>query len=440
MDAMSASGPSWCIIGGGMVGLTLAHRLSQRGCAVALYEAAPELGGLASAWTLGEVTWDRHYHVTLLSDTSLRRILTEIGLEEEMQWVITRTGCYTDGQLYSVSNALELLRFPPLGLLDKLRLAGSIAYAAQVKNWRALERVPVSEWLTSLSGKRTFERFWLPLLRAKLGDNWRLTSAAFIWATIARLYAARRSGLKREMFGYVPGGYARILQRFRERLVERGVQFHLATPVARLDRIPEGGVRVLLPSGEERRFDRAVITLAAPLAARLCPGLDPDELERLRGVRYQGIVCASVLLDEPLAGYYVTNITDGWVPFTGVIEMSALVDPRHFGGRHLVYLPKYVPEGDPFLQVPEDELRERFLSALERMYPHFRRTQVRAFRVSRVSHVCAIPTIGYSDRLPPIATTTPGLYLLGSAHIVNGTLNVNEGVRLVERALKEVLW
>ena len=37
--------------------------------------------------------------------------------------------------------------------------------------------------------------------------------AAFIWATIARMYAARRSGLKEERFGYVPGGYARVLEK-----------------------------------------------------------------------------------------------------------------------------------------------------------------------------------------------------------------------------------
>jgi protoporphyrinogen oxidase len=422
-----------------MVGLTLARRLAQRGRAVALFEAAPELGGLTSAWKLGDVTWDRHYHVTLLSDASLRRLLAELGLEKGMEWVVTRTGCYTDGKLYSVSNSVEFLRFPPLRLGDKLRLGATIAYAARVKDWRRLERIPVSDWLTKLSGKRTFERFWLPLLRAKLGENWRQTSAAFIWATIARLYAARRSGLKREMFGYVPGGYSRILQRFQETLQEQGVRLHLGTPVERLERHAEGGVRVTLASGEVQRFDRAVVTLAAPLAARMCPELRPDELDRLRGVRYQGIVCASLLLDAPLGGYYVTNITDDWVPFTGVIEMTALVDPRHLGGRHLVYLPKYVPQGDPFLSSPDGEVQERFLSALERMYPRFRREQVRAFRVSRVSHVCAVPTLGYSERLPPVATSVPGLYLLGSAHIVNGTLNVNESVRLAEDALGGVL-
>ena len=436
---MAASPRSWCIVGGGMVGLTLARRLAQRGQAVTLLEAAPVLGGLASAWRLGEVTWDRHYHVTLLSDGHVRRLLGELGLDAQMRWVTTRTGVYAGGKLYSVSNAIEFLRFPPLRLVDKLRLGATIAWGARLKDWKALERIPVGDWLTRLSGRRTFERFWLPLLRSKLGENWRDTSAAFIWATIARLYAARRSGLKEERFGYLPGGYHRLLTAFAESLAAQGVEVRCAAPVASLERDPAGGVAVTMGSGEVRRFDGAVVTLAAPLAARLCPGLQPDELARLRGVRYQGIVCASLLLDRPLGGFYVTNITDDGLPFTGVIEMTTLVDPAELGGHHLVYLPQYVPEGDPLLAAPEAELRERFLAGLERMYPAFRREQVRAFGVSRVSHVCAIPTLGYSERVPPVVTSVPGLYLLGSANVVNGTLNVNESVRLAEQAVAEVL-
>ena len=206
----------WGIIGGGILGMTLAYRLAQHGKHVTLLEGAPHLGGLASAWTLGEVVWDRHYHVTLLSDTSLRALLAELGLEQDMQWVETRTGFYTDGRLYSMSNTLEFLRFPPLGLLDKLRLGATIFYASRVRNWQKLETIAVTDWLKRWSGRHTCEKIWLPLLRAKLGENYTHASAAFIWAIIARLYAARRTGLKKEMFGFVPGGYATILERFAE--------------------------------------------------------------------------------------------------------------------------------------------------------------------------------------------------------------------------------
>ena len=128
-----------------MLGMTLAHRLRAQGKTVTLIEASPSLGGLASAWRLDDVMWDRHYHVTLLSDTHTRKIIAELGLENEMRWVTTRTGCYSDGQLYSVSNAVEFLQFPPLQLVDKFRLAATILYAARTRNWQELERVSISE-------------------------------------------------------------------------------------------------------------------------------------------------------------------------------------------------------------------------------------------------------------------------------------------------------
>jgi protoporphyrinogen oxidase len=145
-------------------------------------------------------------------------------------------------------------------------------------------------------------------------------------------------------------------------------------------------------------------------------------------------VCASILLDRPLAGYYVTNILDDGAPFTGVIEMSSLVDPKYLGGHHLVYLPRYVTAEDPFFAVPDEEVRSTFLEALEGMYPDFERKNCLAFRVSRARNVLALATLNYSDRLPSMQTSVPGLYLVNSSHIVNGTLNVNETVQLAERA------
>ena len=435
----SSDGGRWVLVGGGVLGMTLALRLAQRGQQVTLIEKADHLGGLASAWHLGDVVWDRHYHVTLLSDRFLRSLLAELGLEREVRWVRTRTGFYTDGALYSMSNSLKFLRFPPLGIVSKLRLAATILYASRLKNWKKLERIPVATWLQTWSGKATFEKIWLPLLRAKLGENYTRTSAAFICATIARMYAARRTGLKEEMFGYIPGGYARVLDVFRERLIGESVELKLGTEVTRVGPAASGGVTVELAGGGRVAADQVVVTLAAPIAARICPGLSDNERTRLEQVEYQGIVCASVLLRKPLAGFYVTNITDSWVPFTAVIEMSSLVDRGQFGGNHLVYLPKYVGRDDPLFSVPDQNVQEQFLGALFRMYPSLVPDDVLCFRVSRERYVHALPVLNYSDHCPPRQTSVFGVHILNSAHIVNGTLNVNETVRLAEEALPDLL-
>ena len=243
---MNTPNRHWGIVGGGILGMTLALRLRTLGHRVTLLEAGESLGGLATPWMIGDITWDRHYHVILLSDAHLRALLAELGLADELRWSQTRTGFYTDGRFYSMSTALEFLGFPPLNLIEKFRLGFTILYASRIRDWKSLERVSVGDWLQRLSGRGTTEKIWLPLLRAKLGDSYKRTSAAFIWTTINRMYAARRSGLKQEMFGYVKGGYARILDRYTQVLQERGVVHALVRERAEA-LVDAGGDRPVAP-------------------------------------------------------------------------------------------------------------------------------------------------------------------------------------------------
>lgn len=411
-----------------MLGMTAAWRLSRAGHQITLFEGAPSCGGLAAPWQLGDVVWDRHYHVTLASDLALRALLRELDLEREMEWITTQTGFYVDGTMHPFSHLTDYLRFPPLSPVQKARLGATILEASRITDWRPLERITAAEWLRRKSGRETVERIWLPLLRAKLGPYAERASAAFIWAIIARMYAARRSGMKQERFGYVRGGYERIIRRFVERLEDAGVTIRTSCRVDRV--IPfEGEVRVVANECAER-FDRALVTLVPALASRVCPALTPTEHALCKGVEYQGIICASLLLSHPLTPYYITNIADARVPYTAVIEMTALVDPAAFGGNSLVYLPKYVAPNDPAFSFDDDTIEKTFLDALARMHRSFSRGDVRALRISRVPYVFPVPTIGYSDRLPPVRTSLPGVFIASSAHIVNGTLNVNETVKL----------
>jgi protoporphyrinogen oxidase len=425
------------IVGGGLLGMTLAAKLGRQGHEVTILEAGPRSGGLAAPARIGEYTWDRFYHVILQSDEHLRELLDELDLTDRLTWQPTRTGFYLDGELRSLSSTLEFLTFPALGLVDKARLGLTILYASRIRDWRRLESVLASEWLARWSGRRAWERLWLPLLRAKLGDNANRASAAFIWAIIARMYGARRTGMKRETFGYVDGGYATILARFDARLAEMGVETMSGARVERVERLGDR-VRVTTAAGD-REFDHVILTVPCARVAEICPELTDAERARLCAVQYQGIICAAVLLERPLADYYITNITDAWVPFTAVIEMTALVDRERFGGHALVYLPKYLTQQDPAWARSDAEIEADFLSALERMYPRFDRKQVKAFQVSRVREMLAVSTLEYSSRLLPASRTSlERVFIVNSAQIANGTLNVNETVGLATRKAGEL--
>jgi protoporphyrinogen oxidase len=423
---------SCAVVGGGMLGLTLALHLARTGNNVTVYEAADSPGGLASSFSWGSLTWDRHYHVVLPGDRALLSLLGELGLENEISWHAPSSAFYAGGRMHPFTTTLDHLRFPVISLADKYRLWSMVRRAQRTMDWQRLSREPVESWLRREGGDRVFERVWRPLLRAKLGDAYRDVSASFIWATIQRLYG---NGLTEppKRFGYLRCGYAGVIDRLVRALTDLRVRIECGSPVRQIAGAANGMLAVHTDSAT-RVYDRIVATIPAPHAAKLCLPLSDEERDRLRAIAYQGVVCASVVTDRPLGNAYITNIADDSIPFTAAIDMSALCGTVPFDGRHVMYLPRYCTPQDPLYTAGDAALRDRAFAALAQLYPQFSASSVRAFRVSRVPAVFALPTIEYFGRVPGFSTSRRGLYLATSAQIVNGTLNVNETLGLASRA------
>jgi len=418
--------------------MTLALRLAQRGDKVTIYETAGQLGGLTSSWQMEGTVWDKYYHVILMSDLNTRKILEEIGLGNDMRWVETKTGFYSGGKLYSMSNIIEFFKFPQINIIDKFRLGLTIFAASKIKNWQRLEKILVADWLTRWSGKRVFEKIWLPLLKAKLGDNYQNTSAAFIWTTIQRMYAARKSGLKKELFGYMVGGYQKINLRLAAHLQSLGVIIKCNVNVSAIEKTDNEKIKVTATNGV-LVFDRVISTLSSQASVAIASELSEQEKQQHNSIKYLGVICPSVLLKKAISPYYVTNITDSWPPFTGVIEMTALIDKKEVDGKHLVYLPKYVNPDDGIFDMDDKNVRKIFMDALFKMYPQITEDDILFFGASKSRVVLALPTINYSKNIPGITTSIDNYYIVNSAQIINGTLNVNETIQVAENKLKEIL-
>lgn len=419
------------IVGGGMLGIGLALNLTRSAKrSVTIFEAAPHLGGLAAPWEMAGVRWDKHYHVILPSDRHLLALLHDIGLENELRWSRARSAFYIDGNLYPFTTSIDFLRFP-LGIRDKLRLRDTIAQARCLPPDGAWRQLSIEQWLRTAGGDRLFERVWRPLLRAKLGNDYDGVSASFIVATIKRLQSNDSSRL-RGKFGYVRGGYATIIDRLALVLSELGIRIRYGAPVRRIEQTGGSLTTETLFGREE--FDEVIVTIPPPIATGLCPSLADSERERWARVRYRGIICSSLLLDRPLGNAYVTNLADDKLPFTGIIEMTNLVHPGTFGGRHLVYLPRYLAADDPYTRRTNEEISADIFSALGTVFPRFDPVDIRAFRVSRVPYVFALPECSPERDLRNFHTSIPNLYLACSAQIAEGTLNVNETLALAARA------
>ncbi len=418
------------------MGMAIAARVAAAGHRTVLYERAPQPGGLATWHDFGAFTWDRYYHVILPSDSELIAFIGELGLGGELRWTPTRTGYYVDRNFYSLSTNVDFLRFPPLSLWDKFRLAATILYCARIKDWRRLEQVTVEDWLVRTCGRATFEKFWKPLLLAKLGLNYKRVSAVFIWSYIKRLFSARDATAQKEHLGYVAGGYRRVFREVESKIRAAGGEIRLRSVVEGVR--PRGGrgmeIRV---DGASEPFDKVVFTGPTNVLRDTADAALVELPAGGRDVEYLGVVCMAIITRRPFTPYYILNIGDETVPFTGVIGMSTVIDPGQTGGLHLTYLPKYVLSTDPLLGASEQEIRGSFLPALANMYPDLREGDIESVHVNRALKVQPLQVLNYSALVQPARTRHPDFYVVNTAQFVNNTLNNNEVIRNVNRFFRE---
>jgi protoporphyrinogen oxidase len=427
------------ILGGGITGLTAAYYLLRAGAQVTVVESRPELGGLATYFDFGPFHWDKFYHCILTSDRPLHTLIADLGLSEEMRWTETKVGFYAKDALYSMSSTLEFLRFPLLSLWEKFRLGLGVLYTCRIRDGRTLEGIPVADWLVRIFGRGNYEKMWGPLLRCKLGSCREEASAAFIWATIFRLYSTRdRDAGRKERLGYVRGGYRTVFSRMVQEIERMGGRIITGVPVRRIESRPGGGIDFVTASNR-LSFDSAIATAPSHVVAGLVPELAPAYMEKLKTVKYMGMVCAVLLLKRKLTPFYVTNLTDKDVPFTGVIEMTNLISLEETQGRHLVYLPKYTAPGDPLFDASDEDVWKLFQPHLQRIVPDLQPSDIERFFIFREKLVQPLPVLHYSDLVPSMETGVPNLLLANTTQIINSTLNNNEMVQIARRAVDLIL-
>jgi protoporphyrinogen oxidase len=431
--------PTIDIVGGGILGLALGYDLIKRGIGVRIWERSHELGGLMGRTRFDELDGlevDRYYHAILSSDRTLMRLFEELGLRSELRMTTTSMGFYHNGKLYPMSTPLDFLRFPPLSPIDRFRLGLAILRARQVKDWRALEQIPVVEWLTNLSGRRTVEHIWKPLLRAKFDGGFDNVPATYIWSRLVRTTDTREKGGAVEKMCFLPGGYAMLIDALAKAIIARGGRITTSVAVQQV-RINNGQVCGLRLSDGEIASDGAVLTLQTPIARRLLPPEAADVNARWSALEdYLGIVCMLLVLRRSLSPYYTLNITDERIPFTGVIETTNLIDRQFTNGYHLVYLPKYVAPDNLFAQMNDEALQRSFLVYLRQMFPDLQTEDIAALRIGRERYVEPLHPIGRTDDIPPFTTDIAGLYLVNSSQIYPQLTNGEAAVAHAAQAAK----
>ena len=424
------------IVGGGLMGLALAQRLTKLDHEVTVFEREQQLGGLTTYHDYGKFYWDRFYHVILPTDRQLIGFIQDLGLGDALRWRRTLTGFFVDKQLHSLSSGFDFLRFPPLNFLSKCRLAFTILYCSKLKRWRRLEQIPVSRWLRKLSGETTYEKIWKPLLLAKLGSEYERVSAVFIWSYIARMFSARDRSTQKEQLGHVAGGYKTVFERLASVIATGGGEIRSGVTVKRIEPRAGGGLSIECDDGKEF-FDKIIFTSPVDVLQRTAS----EQLTRLerRGekVEYLGVICMVLVTHKPLVPYYIVNIVDSRIPFTGIIGLSNLAQTSETAGFHVTYLPKYVHSDSPILNQSDEMIRETFFAGLELMFPNWQTCGVESVHINRARRVQPLQVLNYSQLVPKIKSDHPDFYVLNTSQFTHMTLNNNEVVRAVDEFLAD---
>jgi len=431
------------IIGAGVTGLTAAHELGKQGHEVVVYERAPFLGGQASTFDVGGARLERGYHHLFTGDTDILELIEDIGLGHQMRWVESTVGTLYDGRVYNFVTPMDLLRFTPLSMADRVRLGLVTLLVRRIKNWRRLEGVTAAEWLRKWAGKNVFDVFWGPMLRGKFGEDfYDQVGMAWVWGKINTRFASRK-GLGMEMLGYPIGSFGEVFDVLAAKIREQGNQVHLDAEVDRI--IPEAAaaprLEVRLP-GEDavvREFDAVVATTQSYMFMRLAPSLPEEYRSKLEATTYLSAVLIILVLDRPLSDIYWLNVADRSIPFVGVIEQTNLICPGHYGGKHIVYLSNYLSREHRLYQLSHEELLEEYLPHLLSINPDFDRSWIETSYYHRVP--AAQPIIGtdYTGRLPDHRTPLSGVYLANTTQVYPEDRGTNYSVRMGRHVARMVM-
>ncbi|WP_380282324.1 NAD(P)/FAD-dependent oxidoreductase [Kitasatospora purpeofusca] len=421
------------VVGAGFTGLAAAHELALAGLRCRVVEAADRIGGLAATFPVGDRQLERFYHHWFDSDREIFRLCGELGCEDLIERHPTSTGVYHANAVYRLSSPLDVLRFAPLPPADRMRLGLSAVRAGRVRHWRELESLTAEQWLVQLGGRRAFEVVWRPLLEGKFGTYAPEVGATWMWTKL-HLRGGSRSRAGREVLHYLRGGSGILLEAWRERLQHLGVELHTDSPV-RSVLVGERGVTGVRTREGTLRARRVLVTTAPGLLADMLdaavgahPAL-PGLVRRLRSVPYLANLCLVLENRRALSDTYWLNVTDPAFPYVGVIEHTNLDTPEHYGGRHLVYLSKYLPVDAELYRMSDEEVYRHSLPHLRRMFPGFQEDWVHRYHVWRAEHAQPVITPDYSRRVPEVECAVPGLYMSSMAQVFPEDRGTNYAVR-----------
>jgi len=426
------------IIGGGFTGLAAALDLAIAGHTVSIIEKDPELGGLAGTYEISPgVRVEKFYHHWFTSDLDVLNLIDQLGLGHLKRYVSSNTGLYYANSIFRLASPLDLLKFEPIPIFDRIRTGIMALVARRTKDWRALEDITAEEWLVRYGGRRAYEVIWNPLMHGKFGSEAENVSAVWIWNKL-KLRGSSRNSRGAESLVYFGGGFGALTDGIQHALKKRGVSIYTNTSVNRVI-IENGSVSAIDTSSGAIPTDIALATVPLPQFLDLVKELPDSYRAMCEKIRFLGNCCLILRLSRSLSSTYWLNVADPSFPFVGVIEHTNLDARENYGGDHIVYLSKYLPTTDPLFALSPADFYEYCEPFIQRIFPEFSRSWVLSHHLWKAHYSQPVITKGYSKLIPPHRTPIDNLWLATMAQIYPEDRGTNYAVRYGRHVAKQIL-
>src|SRR2546428_993644 len=417
----------YAILGGGALGLGAAYRLAKAGHPVMVFEQETTAGGLAAGFRVGDTWLEKFYHHLFRTDTTAIKLIQELGLGDQLEWSHPRTVCLIDGKFQQLDSPLTLLKFSPLRIDERLRVA-AVGALLKLTGSDPYEGKTAEPWLRRWMGKRAYSMVSEPLFIAKFGAMRDQIALPWFWA---------RFHDRTTYLGYLRGGFQQLYDRLVERISQAGGKILLGTRVEKAEPIDDDRWEIQTNQGTWK-VDRVISTMATRLTCRLIPALPDDYRARYEWGQAYGAQCLILSLDRQLTDSYWVNICDAGYPFAGLFEHTNFRPRGEYGGRHLVYLGNYRPMDDPLFKMSKEEILAEFVPHLRRIRPDFEPEWVKESWLFQAPFAQPIVTTDYREHIPPLHTPLKGLWVANMFQIYPHDRGQNYSFALADQLMREL--
>lgn len=351
------------ILGGGYTGISASYDLRKAGHEVTLFEKEAKLGGLASGFNNGKWEWDldRAYHHIFQTDTDILNFARELNAPKfEFSQPVTASlyETPTGWKQFDLGTPISLLRFPLLGVIDKIRASATLAFLKLSPPLAIFEKMTAKDFLVKTMGQKSWEILWQPLFQKKFGKYAEKILAIFFWARIKK---------RTQALGYPIGGFQALTDHFESKLIEIDVEIKKGHEVKVISKT-ENGFEI-----DGVKFDKIISTLPTRVLAKVFSNILPsDYLVRINSLKYlHAINCIVASPTKPLdKSYWLSLCIPSWGAMVAV-QQTNYVKSVHYGGQELLYIAKYVDDDDPLLRATDDEIFRFFTDPLKNINSSF---------------------------------------------------------------------